>query len=478
LLGIGTPSRPNGEGMRWAVVLLMALAIAMPEPQQQPVRYSIPPRRDQALGPGGRLELVAASPQQWWDGSDLGTPSRPDGDGSRLPVLYLQGAPYEMGLQQGTLLRQPLRKLVSEYLNGQIFTSPAIHWGLLNYARFLDRQLSSDLRSEMVGIADGAGLSYQYILLLNVLPDLLALTSQIPSWDLSPALVVASARGAALGEALRTRSSGRRMAPGGSFAIWGAATQSGELFVGHSLGLVVPDLAGHWLLVVRQPTQGNASVSLSQVGSVGAWAGMNEEKVVVALSASTSADIAPLGQPLPFLLREVLQVAGSLDQAREALLGAPRLCGGNVLLADGNAPDAVAIELSAHRQATFEAGVGTPSRPDGVGGDWLARTNHFAAGDLALIQGNVLAPLERAWSEDRLARSSTRLGLNSGWIGSEKAVAFVRSDHDELLSGPHPTDSPEFVYSMLFCPGQLTAWVMQGDTPWRLDLNSRLLEHS
>jgi hypothetical protein len=423
----------------------------MPRPQRQAV---------ESPNPGGRLERLGVPSSRWQVGPDL-------------PVLYLHGTPYEMGLQQGAVLREPLRELVTEYLHNHIFSQgPAVHWGLLNYARLVSQSLPSDLQSEMLGVADGAALLYYDIVLLNVLPDLLALTSQLPSWDLSPALVLAPAGSAAHHAALRTSSTNDGTALGSSFAIWGTATQSGELFVGYSLEVSGRVSASPWLLVVRQPAQGNASVALSHAGSVGAWAGMNEENIAVALSASTSPDIAPLGQPLPFLLREILQVAGSLGQAQNTLLGARRLCGGNVMLADGKGPDAVVIELSAHRQATFEPEEGQV---------WLARTDHFVARDLALNQSNVLSSLQKARSEERLARSTERMQVNSGWIGTEKALAFLMSDRDDLLASIQPPERTlglrESLYSVLFCPGQLRAWVMQVDAPSQLDLTSLLLQH-
>jgi len=154
-----------GKAIRWAGVLLIASAIAMPRPQRQAV---------ESPNPGGRLERLGVPSSRWQVGPDL-------------PVLYLHGTPYEMGLQQGAVLREPLRELVTEYLHNHIFSQgPAVHWGLLNYARLVSQSLPSDLQSEMLGVADGAALLYYDIVLLNVLPDLLALTSQLPSWVLDP----------------------------------------------------------------------------------------------------------------------------------------------------------------------------------------------------------------------------------------------------------------------------------------------------
>lgn len=114
-------------------------------------------------------------------------PSGYCGQVSGIRLVCLQGDPYEMGLQQGTLLREPLRALVREYLYERIVLERGtVHAWLLTYTRFLEREVPGDLRREMQGIAEGAGLSYQDVLLLNTVPDLLALTYGSPSWELCP----------------------------------------------------------------------------------------------------------------------------------------------------------------------------------------------------------------------------------------------------------------------------------------------------
>lgn len=84
-----------------------------------------------------------------------------------------------MGLQQGTLLRDSLRELVRDYLYGHIIADcGASHFGLLNQARLLDKEVPDDLRREMQGIAEGANLSYQNALLC-IAPQ--SLNSDAPS---------------------------------------------------------------------------------------------------------------------------------------------------------------------------------------------------------------------------------------------------------------------------------------------------------
>jgi hypothetical protein len=315
---------------------------------------------------------------------------------------------------------------------------------------------------EMQGIADGAGLSYKDVLLLNTVPDLLALTYGLPAWNLSSTLFSTAKRSATI-----LQSTVSRHASGGAvsrpqddgtlscatFAVWGSATTGGGLLVGHNLDSAEADLLGHYLLVaVRQPSQGNAFVSAGLMGMVGVWTGMNEEQVTVTLSSSPSVDVASSGQPLPFVLRRVLEHAGDLTEALHTLLAADRLYGGNVVLGDGKAPEAIAVELSAHRHAVFEGD--SESEP-------LARTNHFLDPDLELAQRDVLSEQERVASEARLDRWQALLEFNKGWMGSDKGLALMRDEHDArfnkgMVYGPYA------LQSVLFCPERLTLWVAQG----------------
>jgi hypothetical protein len=371
----------------------------------------------------------------------------------------VHGSAYEMGLQQGTLFRDPLRQLVRDYVYGHLIaesrTSP---FALLSFVRLLEPGLLPDLSREMWGIADGAGLSYQDILLLNIVPDLFALTRQLPYCELASTLLSASKQYLAMAQPTMTDDPFAGATLNSSFAAWGSATENGELILGHNLYAEDADLLARYLvLAVRQPTVGNALASLGLMGRVGVQLGMNEEKVVVSLACAPSIDVALRGQPLPFLLRQALQHAGDLDEAESILLGVPRLYGGNAILGDGKVPEAKVIELSAHRQAVIEQYQGSMV---------LARTNGFVRPDLRWTQSPVSGGEDATGSETRLSRLLTLLHMNSGWVSQGKGLAFLKDDQDIQQSVRQGLDdSPGLahtLHSALLLPGQFTFWVMQG----------------
>jgi hypothetical protein len=197
---------------------------------------------------------------------------------------------------------------------------------------------------------------------------------------------------------------------------------------------------------------------------------MYEEMIIVALSSSPSADVAASGQPLPLLLRQVLESSGGLTEGVDLLLSAKRLYGGNVILGDGKAPQGVVLELSAHQHALFEADVAS---------DLLLRTNHFLDTELAAAQRLVLSTEELAASETRMERLQDVLESNQGWIGTDKALAFLGDMDDAPSSGSKGVGT---LQTVLLNPARFTLWIAQRNASAatvasyiRLDFASELL---
>jgi len=363
-----------------------------------------------------------------------------------------------MGLQQGVILRDSLHDFVKDYLHERILFDHRISpLGLQVLVRLLERDIPLTLRREIQGIADGAGLPYRDMLLLNAVPELLTLAHWMHLWELSPLLLTNREHTFSFGAQL---------------AAWGSTTMDNELVVGHSAGCPDTDiLRQHLLITVRRPSQGNAFAAVGLAGTVGVWAGMNEEKIVATLSSSPSVDVASRGQPLSFVLRQTLERAGDLTEAMDLMLAPGRLYGGNVILGDGKAPKAIVIEASANRHAVFE-----PEADSTL----VVRTNHFLDPELALIQHEVLPGPEKAASKACLTELHALLAPHEGWIGAREGLAFLRNDHASSGQG-EPSDSAQTLHSVLFYPGKLAMWVAPDNvrvshrSHISLDLNLSLL---
>jgi isopenicillin-N N-acyltransferase like protein len=68
------------------------------------------------------LSLNADSSRRLWGEGCLEERQAPDG--VRVRILHLKGTPYEMGFQHGTLLKDPIKKNVAEFIdNAQPYTA-------------------------------------------------------------------------------------------------------------------------------------------------------------------------------------------------------------------------------------------------------------------------------------------------------------------------------------------------------------------
>ncbi len=362
-----------------------------------------------------------------------------------VPVLYLRGSPYEMGYQQGVLLRQEIRGRL-ESLYGELASNPLPLPLLLQEARLVE--IPEEFKEEMVGLAQGAGLSYTDILLLNSWPQLVAhprseealneLLTTFKPW-FPPHLGVGSPFATPDESASRWVS----LSPGATFALFGEATKSGNLFHGIEGDMPLEGI----LLILYEPEAGNAFVSLSGPGAVGVNMGLNEEKISVAYLDVPSLDSSLRGVPLPFTLRQVLQYSGDLPQALRIIASAPRSGGANVVIGDGKPASATALELSAHYHALFEAQ-----------DDYVVRTSHFLASSLSAFQeeGDIRA------SEERYSLWEEMIRRRYGLVDLEKTF-FLLSHQCEIGGGrcyPKKAEDEEMMLGAVMAASDLELWIV------------------
>ena len=113
----------------------------------------------------------------------------------RYAVVHLKGSAYQRGLQHGQQLASPIRSFYTRMLTTSLVPSLGRqqadvaaflgHYGkppydtprefarrlLLESAKSLEVSIPDDLRAEMQGIADGSGLPYDDVLVLNTFLD-------------------------------------------------------------------------------------------------------------------------------------------------------------------------------------------------------------------------------------------------------------------------------------------------------------------
>jgi hypothetical protein len=355
--------------------------------------------------------------------------------GADVRILHLEGSPYEIGYQHGVLLREEIRNRIRDRLLGSLMEQDHVsHLLMLRHGRRVDARLSSEYRAELAGIADGAGVAYSQVLLLNTYGDLIAQqwpdrTLQDLALSLSPPFapffgpsdaprstdshVQSDSSGTAADSRVR-----------GAFAVFGAVTRDGNLL--QAVDFESPALRPEELIImVYRPEEGNSFVAVGTPGAVGVTVGLNEEQVSVTVLPSPSQDVSIEGVPLPFVMRDVLQYARDIPAALRILASADRTTGHNVLVGDGKRPDAQVVELATHLYAVFESE-----------GNFVARTQHYLDANLAQTQRSLSWwPEEDSW--EHLDALLTELEADYGRLDAAGAVRLIQ----QLPVGPEASQS-------------------------------------
>ncbi len=241
------------------------------------------------------------------------------------PVVYLSGTPYEIGRQHGEALRDEVRGCLRTvlghfrgYLKLPVINAWLTNWWLDSTWRVSERFVPADIREEMRGLADGAGVPLKELERLHAIPD-------------------------------RTYSCS-------NFAAWGRATKGGRLI--HMRNLDWSMQAGIQrfpAVFVIAPKGKRAFVSVAWAGFVGVLTGINDAQLSIGQIGAESVDVTFEGEPMVFLMRRVMEQAGDADAAAAIIRQARRTIGANYVLADAKARRALVVETTRRHARVFEA---------------------------------------------------------------------------------------------------------------------------
>jgi len=286
-----------------------------------------------------------------------------------LPVLYLNGTPYEQGVQHGQQLQDRIAHNVQVYF--ERFESEVglarteVLARAVKYGEAIVSQ-NPDYFAGMRGVAEGSGLDFDELLALNVRYEI-----------------------------LYYQSSANAMRDGcTSFAVLPSATPNRHLLIGQNWDWI-PKVQGA-ILHTAEP-DGVETISFTEAGIVGGKIGLNSTGLGLAINGlnTTGDDWSRLSKPFHVRCYEILR-ARDIDTAAQIVTGEERACSTNYLIAQ--VPDRVIdIEAAPNQTRTLS--------PDN---DFLVHTNHFLDPDAL----GVVEPPREEWSStcERLDRLHDLLG--------------------------------------------------------------------
>lgn len=250
------------------------------------------------------------------------------------PVLHVKGTHYEMGYQQGALLKDHIRQNMHALLVergeetvklGPVAVKPR---SIVDSITTIQKKfVPQKYYDEMQGLAAATELKMADVIAGNFIPELFHCSG---------------------------------------FAIMNSATKDGTLYHGRVLDYAIDwGLQEHAVVVVAEPEGGIPFVNVTYAGFIGSVTGMNAKCVSVGEMGGKGLGHWA-GMPMSFLVREVLEKGGDLDEAIVIFRDTPRTCQYFYVVADGKTNRAVGMEASWDKFALVKPGEKNPLLPTPV----------------------------------------------------------------------------------------------------------------
>jgi len=228
--------------------------------------------------------------------------------GNEITVVYLKGSPYQMGYIHGSLFKDVIPDLYNAILGA---AKEYASLTLLDIAyNQMEPYIPEAYKQEMQGLADGAGVDVKTVHRIHAIPDLSELDCTF-------------------------------------FAAWGNATVDGALVqiraLDYATGL---HLQEHPAILVCQPDSGRRFVNVGWLGFIGVVSGMNYDGIEVSEIGDDfdRANQSLAGEPMPFVLRDVIQYTQTLDEAVSLVKNALRTSSYLFCIGDAKIPAARSLK--------------------------------------------------------------------------------------------------------------------------------------
>lgn len=368
-----------------------------------------------------------------------------------MNIIHLRGNSYQIGYQHGRLLAKEIREgpaaIYADLIDKGVNKDSIKSWFLTKY---LDCTLYSEIEKaqpvefldEIRGIADGAGISYDFILKANLMHE---------------------AEINLITEILKDEIKGftnRGLAPCAcsTFVARRKATRYGNCIVGRNTDF--PGVEGwprNQTLFFIEPDKGFKHVRIGTSGIL-MWApGMNEKGIVICGHFMMFDDVKPKGYTAAALSSKILHEAYSIEKAIDIVRRNP--CGGSCafVVADGNTGEAVAIEISSNNVEI--------RRPED---DTLVVTNIALSNKMKSYDFLERYSINEG-ARGRYRRLKQLIASHYGRIDTKMAAQFM-GDHIRYTTGDERivygvVAVSDTVNSVIFDPGHMRFWVAYGEPP-------------
>jgi len=325
-------------------------------------------------------------------------------------ILHLEGSPYEMGFQHGKLLKDKVRLNITNYLENNN-ASEQVSLFKQNIPTLISH-IPSYYLEEMRGLAEGAELAFNHVLLLNLFPEMFHCMGLTVKDEL---------------------------------------TTDGSLYHVRALDYAVGKGLQHTnVLIFCKPENGHSFANISYAGFIGAISGMNDEHLSVGEIGGKGYGKWD-GIPMSFLLREILQFSSNLEDAKEKLRRSPRTCEYFYVIADGKINQSIGA-YATNSQITFIEPGSSYYLSDCADYSFQAVSSLFCEDDLDRIffqQPKDSIALIGFSNPERYTILTERLDQSKGLINARVLQEIIKQ----------PVGRKTNLHNVIFHPGSCSFWV-------------------
>lgn len=236
-------------------------------------------------------------------------------DGQR--VLHVEGSAFERGYQHGKLLKNDVEQNIATYLENNQSEFIEVFNRFKPHISKLLSFVPEKIQEEMKGLAQGAGVPLEKIIQLNLFPEMFHCSG---------------------------------------VTVTNEATKDKSLYHVRVLEYAAgKNLQQTAVLMVVNPDEGYAFMSVNYAGFIGVVTGMNNQKIALGEIGGKGYGFWN-GMPMSFLMREVLEKASSLEEARQIFTQTPRTCEYYYVVSDGKNNESLGIYATASQIQFIEPG--------------------------------------------------------------------------------------------------------------------------
>jgi len=232
---------------------------------------------------------------------------------NQIKVLYVWGTPYEMGYARGLLLRSEINQWLA-LTGGLMMTGMGVSEQQVDAAYdLMAPYVPDEYKEEMRGLADGAGLDLKAVHRMHTIPEL-------SEYHCS------------------------------AFGAWGPATGDGHVYQIRALDYATEaGIQTAPCITVSKPNDGHIFANVGWVGMLGVVSGLNAEQIAMSeIGDSFGNQHERLdGEPMIFLMRDVLQHCGTLQEAIERIQNTRRTSSYLYVVSDGKAGQSRGFQTAA-----------------------------------------------------------------------------------------------------------------------------------